>query len=123
MTIVYGFLQLFLNVSERNIKEKLKETINNCLLGNAYEITTPHDWYYITRPQIYEAGGASLLAGRYNGSLLKALGTIYPQISWNSWRFSRPHNVSKHERVYSKTQKLLYNQLRTVLFLMKLRIS
>ena len=43
-------------------------------------------WYDVSMDQIREAGGEKLLE-HYNGSIYKALKTIYPNFNWEFWRF------------------------------------
>ncbi len=43
--------------------------------------------------------------------LLKA---VYPEHQWEFYKFSKPHHVTKGKTYFSKTQQLLFQQLKTV---------
>jgi hypothetical protein len=53
------------------------------------EIKDPSDWYSISRHDVDNHGGYSLLHHYYNDHLGKALQTLYPNIEWQQWRFAR----------------------------------
>lgn len=46
-------------------------------VGKSFGVVNEHDWYKITQQHIVDQGGAGLLSGHYNGSLAKALMTMY----------------------------------------------
>jgi len=45
---------------------------------------------------------------------LRALKAVFPTQQWNSWSFSRPHNVPSKFSKFSKTQYLLYQQVQKI---------
>ncbi len=67
----------------------------------------------MSNQQFVGVGGGKLLK-RYNGSLIKLLQTAFPELHWNSYRFSRPHHLAPGSKKYSKTQQLLCNYMKTV---------
>ncbi len=77
------------------------------------EITTYADWYSVSVEQVKKYGGYGLLR-QHRGSLLGALKAVYPQITWNEYRFSRPHNVLNGTSMFSKAQRSLFQQLQHV---------
>ncbi len=78
-------------------------------------IKEPKDWYYVSTKQIYMCGGRGVLA-HYNGSLIQALQALYPEWTWNAWRFSSrsPHGVAQHKSHFSKTQHMLFRYVQAV---------
>ncbi len=76
-------------------------------------ITSPKDWYSVTKEQFAKAGGSSLLI-YHNNSLIKLLQSVYPHRSWIAYRFSQPHNVPQGIKTYSKYQYLLYKYVKSV---------
>ncbi len=77
------------------------------------DIVDKTDWYNISVPRFCKVGGRALLE-YYNGSLIKALQSIYPLQDWNLYHASKPHNVLKGKAVYSKNQYLLFQYLQSV---------
>ncbi len=80
-------------------------------------ITEPKDWYFVSRRQIVQHGGHGLLQYYYNGSLIRALQSVYPDHPWHTWRFSSrsPHfSSSKGRTRFSKNQYLLYQHIQNV---------
>lgn len=57
-------------------------------LGKQLGIAQWQDWYKVTRAQIGENGGWAIIH-RYNGSPSSILTTVYPQFSWELWKFDR----------------------------------
>jgi hypothetical protein len=53
----------------------------------------PEDWYKIESQDVLKKGGYGLLNFHYNGSLPKALQTIYPDVKWQMWRFKKTPQV------------------------------
>eukprot|EP01114_Cavostelium_apophysatum_P014947 TRINITY_DN3989_c0_g1_i1.p1 TRINITY_DN3989_c0_g1~~TRINITY_DN3989_c0_g1_i1.p1 ORF type:complete len:475 (-),score=70.21 TRINITY_DN3989_c0_g1_i1:108-1532(-) len=53
-------------------------------------ISTFEDWYRVRFEDIVKLGGKSLLIGCYNGSLIGALSSIYPEYTWEKkrWKFN-----------------------------------
>ncbi len=64
--------------------------------------------------QFCEAGGGGLLINKYRGSLTTLLQTVFPEHQWKSYRFSRPHQLAKGDPYFSKTQHLLYQDLKQI---------
>jgi len=54
-------------------------------------IRSPEDWY-LAKVQDLESSGASGILQRYRHSLLMTLRVLYPEISWQAWRFARVSN-------------------------------
>jgi len=52
------------------------------------KIQTLEGWYDISSSFIQQRGGASILV-KYNGSLIKALCTIYPENNFQLWKFEK----------------------------------
>lgn len=77
-------------------------------LGRKFKIEDVRDWGKINIYQIYENGGKGLLNHYYNGSLYKALISIYPNIEWEKNWFP---NIFKNERVPTNFWKLKQNQI------------
>src|SRR5437588_600593 len=53
-------------------------------LATGFNITEQKHWYKKT---VEDMGGDKLLPNYYNGSLQRALETIYPEYNWNTWEF------------------------------------
>lgn len=47
---------------------------------------TLDDWYNVTVDDIHQCGGGGLLSRVFNGSLFKALQSIYPDHEWHPWK-------------------------------------
>ncbi len=64
-------------------------------VGMELGVTKMEDWYGITMKDVLKKGmqSATFLNEYYQGSLIKALQTIYSHYPWQEWRFGR---VSKH---------------------------
>ncbi len=73
-------------------------------------ITSHNEWYAVTTRQVRSNGGGALL-NRYSGSLVQLLNTVYPEHTWNSYLFSRPHHMPEGTKQFSKTQNLLFQYL------------
>ncbi len=54
------------------------------------------DWCNVSSHQVHKYGGGSLIQ-QYNGSLLKALQTVFPHYDWNAWRAPAPQRSSKSQ--------------------------
>lgn len=51
-------------------------------------------WYNVTAGQLHRLGAASLLKHRYNNSMHAMLSKVYPEVSWEPWKFKfLPHNI------------------------------
>ncbi len=61
----------------------------------------------------FNAAGGSGLINRY-GSLTKLLQTFYPEHQWDAYRFSKPHQLAKGKKFYSKTQYALLQTIKSV---------
>ncbi len=81
------------------------------MLISAY-IKQPSDWYFVSLNQVYEEGGGGLIR-HYAGSLRQALQAVYPQYSWNSWKFTLPPDVNAKFKI-SKVQHLLFKYVQRV---------
>lgn len=46
--------------------------------------------------------------------MVKLLQSVYSDQSWENYRFSKPHQVEKNKKFYSKTQQLLYQVVKSV---------
>jgi len=58
------------------------------IIAERFGIMEPSDWYRIRISDIFrETGVRTLLSRHYEGSLLKALQSIYPNYHWEAWRF------------------------------------
>lgn len=44
-------------------------------------------WYQVRTSEIKKLGGASLLQKKFNGSLIKALTSVFPSHAWLEWKF------------------------------------
>jgi len=74
-------------------------------LADKLKIQKYEDWYNVSIQSIFEHGGRGML-GRYNGSLIKALATVYPNHNWKFYKYYSPHQKISKERV-SKSQMTL----------------
>jgi hypothetical protein len=52
-------------------------------------ISSPEDWYKITRSDVHSAGGASLISTKFGDSLLKLAKALYPNHEWLEWKFDK----------------------------------
>lgn len=52
-------------------------------LGEELDINKPHKWQKVLIHEVKKRNGGGLLAGHYDGSLFKALKTVYPHLEWN----------------------------------------
>ncbi len=77
-------------------------------------IKEPSDWYYVSISQIRKLGGNGFL-NFFSGSLLRALHAVYPGHVWQSYKFSRPHQIVSPDRsVFGKVQFMLFQLLQQV---------
>ncbi len=74
-------------------------------------IKEPRDWYNVSLTQLSKSGALGILTYYYNGSLIKALQSIYPEHGWHPYRFSKPHNVPQGSISFSKKQYMLLKHL------------
>ena len=58
-------------------------------LGKELQIEDVEDWYHIKAADVDKKGGCGLLINYYGGSIIKALKTVYPEISWQIWKFDQ----------------------------------
>lgn len=57
-------------------------------LADKFGIERPEQWYGVTIQSVKESGGGGLIA-QHEGSLIKALISVYPEFEWNTlWRLS-----------------------------------
>eukprot|EP01118_Nematostelium_gracile_P006157 TRINITY_DN1979_c0_g1_i3.p1 TRINITY_DN1979_c0_g1~~TRINITY_DN1979_c0_g1_i3.p1 ORF type:complete len:269 (+),score=45.57 TRINITY_DN1979_c0_g1_i3:142-948(+) len=56
-------------------------------LANQLGLKEREDWYSVKRKDVIKHGGESLLKTMYNGSLGKALQSVYPDHKWLLWKF------------------------------------
>lgn len=89
-------------VTQRAFFEELAEKMN---------VQTQDDWYRITQQHICDLGGSALLV-LYNGSVLQMLRVLYPEFSWQPWRFNHVPQGYWEER---KHQRQALDQLATEL--------
>jgi hypothetical protein len=72
-------------------KENQRKLFNN--IAEKLNIRTQEDWYSISRRQLTQYGGETLLRLYYNNSLYSALKSIYPMYSWSRLMcINVPHN-------------------------------
>jgi len=65
-------------------------------VGKQLGFNSFEDWYNITQGDIIKQAGQRLLQRYYNGSLVCALLSVYPEYNWLPWKFShlkRPDNI------------------------------
>lgn len=55
-------------------------------IGKELNVQNYQDWYKVKTSDILNRGGYSLLTNFYEGSLRKAILTIYPNENWDAWR-------------------------------------
>ncbi len=77
------------------------------------DMKKPRDWYTVSIKQVRQSGGTGLL-NHYAGSLIRALKAVYPHHEWTSYRYSTPHQISKHGSFFSKNQYALFQVLKKV---------
>lgn len=70
-------------------------------LGKELSITKHEDWYNVTQDTICKMGGYCVLSSYYDLDYRKALAAVYPEHSWQVWRFQRVPN-----RVWTDTLTL-----------------
>jgi len=51
-------------------------------IAKKLNVVKSEEWYKVSREYVRHNGGASLLVNYYNGSLIKALSTVYPEREW-----------------------------------------
>jgi hypothetical protein len=57
-------------------------------LALQFKFDTPEDWYGLKKTDILDRGGGRLLDDYYNGSIARAICSIYPEFQWQPWRFT-----------------------------------
>ncbi len=95
-----------------------KNTVHHFNTSTFEEIENQKDWYTVSVAQVVALGAGGLLSGHYKGSLIKALQTIYPEMSWRSYRFFRPLHTPKGVSTFSKAQYVLFQQLKQVSYML-----
>jgi hypothetical protein len=81
----YEWNAMHLNSLPRHYWESLdnqRHTMN--FIGNQLGIQKQEDWYSVNAHQVKPYG----ILRHYNGSLVHALTSIYPQFDWKPWRFN-----------------------------------
>eukprot|EP01121_Diplochlamys_sp_Union-15-3_P001783 TRINITY_DN11551_c0_g1_i1.p1 TRINITY_DN11551_c0_g1~~TRINITY_DN11551_c0_g1_i1.p1 ORF type:complete len:459 (+),score=59.77 TRINITY_DN11551_c0_g1_i1:87-1463(+) len=81
-------------------------------LGVTLGYTQFEDWYNLNAEQVVRHGGKRLLYYYYNGSVVEALLSIYPQYQWKMWNFKQvPYNywqnVDNHRLFFDDLGKSL----------------
>ena len=56
------------------------------------ECKSMDDWYKVTKLDFERNGGMALLNVYYEGSILRAVQSIYPEHNWTPWKFARVSN-------------------------------
>jgi hypothetical protein len=97
-------------------------------LAKDLKLSSPTDWYQVSKKFVTEHGGKGLL-NHHNQSLLQgtlfskfndsiALSAMHPAIKWESYKFNKPHHAEGART--SKSQILLRTILRRVSNLLQL---
>lgn len=71
-------------------------------------IKTLDEWYEVKRTKVMNLGGSRVLFTLYSGSLEKALRSVYPEHSWQFWRFTGDiltGEVHKHRKFFENLGK------------------
>jgi hypothetical protein len=77
-------------------KENQRIFLNN--LGKQLGFQSLDNWYNISKKQIEQNGGNSLLRNYYGASPSKLVKSVYSEHSWNEFKFSNVHNISNEEQ-------------------------
>jgi len=81
-------------------------------LGSTLGLKSMDDWHSITKQQIIDNGGKTLLEEKFDGSLPKALLAVYPEYPWMLWRFEQsPRTLWKDRESHRLFFSWLGNQL------------
>ncbi len=59
------------------------------LATQVYHLSNLDDWYSIRSREIEDEGATAMLSDSYRNSYVAALQTIYPEVEWYPWKFSR----------------------------------
>ena len=93
-----------------NLIEKQRELIDSFYYF--YHFQSFEEFYFITRKQIYDYAGATLINYHYENNLFKLLFTIYPNYPWEIDRFCRLNSKKYFEKIENQTkflEKLFYH--------------
>jgi hypothetical protein len=73
--------------SERNWNDDRHHRILFDQFARKLQINDEEDWYHVSQSNMTKFGLTSIVNDYYDGSIGKALNCIYPEISWDIWRF------------------------------------
>jgi hypothetical protein len=62
------------------------------------------DWYYVSRKQVMDIGGVTLLSNYFGGSLQTCLMTVYSDYDWKPWRFTQGAPMGYWDAVENQKQ-------------------
>lgn len=58
-------------------------------LGLQLGLKSNEDWYSVTNEDVIKHGGSGLLAHKYSSSFYKLISTVYSDVEWTPWKFTR----------------------------------
>eukprot|EP01118_Nematostelium_gracile_P006691 TRINITY_DN2154_c0_g1_i1.p1 TRINITY_DN2154_c0_g1~~TRINITY_DN2154_c0_g1_i1.p1 ORF type:complete len:503 (+),score=96.97 TRINITY_DN2154_c0_g1_i1:89-1597(+) len=64
-----------------------EKTFFDVYLVDKLGLKSKEDWYKVTQEDVFKLGGEGLLRTVYDGSLTKALQSVYPDHKWFPWKF------------------------------------
>ncbi len=74
-------------------------------------IQQPEDWYNVSKADIVNRGGSTLLDNYYGGSLMKALQFVYPNYHWDPTKFTRVNTRKKKLLAEKESQRRVFDRV------------
>lgn len=97
--LFYSYLQFVtIPYSYWNDQENRKRFFED--LEQQWGMKDKGDWYEVSVRSVRDARGSGILDRYYEGSLMKALGDLFPEYDWNPYAFrAKPRNFWTPDRV------------------------
>ncbi len=83
-------------------------------LATQLNILSTDQWYEVDKMDVIDRGGESILNNYSDGSLIRALHSIYPTFSWEDWKFSSSISYNENNGNSSNNNRSDYSNPTTI---------